>query len=86
MRFVITDIVSRIILRFLNTQPDTVSDTTERKSQHSGAYEAFCNAVINERIIKNKEIFRMTSLLKLFTSLVKKLEGHDVINYRTAQL
>ena len=72
---------------FLDRQPDAaVSDITERESRYGKAYEAFCNTVIKEKIIKNKEIFLMTSLLKLFMSLVKKVEGLDVITYRTAQL
>lgn len=73
--------------RCLDYRSDAVvNDSSECESPYRIAYEALCKTVITDRIIKNKEIFRMTSLLKLFTSLVTQHEGIEVANYRTAQL
>ncbi|XP_033115569.1 uncharacterized protein LOC117115751, partial [Anneissia japonica] len=54
--------------------------------QYDKSYKIFSEIIIQQRIIKNHEILRMTKLLQLFSKIVKKHEGLEMTNYRTDQL
>ena len=50
--------------------------------QFQKSYTVFCKNVIEERIIGNQEILRMTKLVQLFCKTVKIEDGCDLKSYR----
>ncbi|PIK46417.1 hypothetical protein BSL78_16736 [Apostichopus japonicus] len=54
--------------------------------QYQKAYEIFCHDIVEERIVKNAEIFRLTKLLQIFKGYVHKFENLDAAKYRTYSL
>jgi len=48
---------------------------------HAKAYAAFCSSVIEEQVIKNHEVFRMTKLVTLFIKCVEA-EGVGITDFR----
>ena len=45
---------------------------------YDAAFEEFCTRIIDQRIIRNKEILLLNYLLKAFTSCVQEIEHIDV--------
>ena len=52
---------------------------------YDAAFEEFCTRIIDQRIIRNKEILLLNYLLKAFTSCVQEIEHIDV-PYQAARL
>ncbi|KAJ8050302.1 hypothetical protein HOLleu_03448 [Holothuria leucospilota] len=61
-------------------------DETVGQRQYQKAYDIFCHDIIEERIVKNAEIFRLTKLLHIFKDYVRKFESLEVASYRTYSL
>ncbi|XP_041369507.1 uncharacterized protein LOC121383502 [Gigantopelta aegis] len=66
--------------RFVTTKMCDRSD--EDGLQFAKAYELYCTSVIETRMIRNKEILRMSNLIRLFHHYVQKHEGIDPSSYR----
>jgi len=66
------------------SNPQHVHAATEQI--YSQAFDSFCNYTIDQKILKNKEIYRLTSLKRIFDKAVKDIEGKDSSNYKTHSL
>ena len=49
------------------------------------SYKIFCERIIRQRLLVNKEVLRMGQLRKAFIELVKRHEDLDASNYRYLQ-
>ncbi|XP_071812536.1 uncharacterized protein [Apostichopus japonicus] len=59
----------------------------EPKEQlYATAFDAFCKYYIEHKILREKQIYRMTSLRRYFGKAVKDVEMKDASNYRTYSL
>ena len=59
----------------------------ERPQQlYEKSYKSFCVKVVEDRIIKNKEILRLTKLNRLFIKEVKDVEGIDASSHKSGRL
>lgn len=59
----------------------------EPKEQlYATAFDAFCKYYIEQKILREKQIYRMTSLRRYFGKAVKDVEMKDASNYRTYRL
>ncbi|XP_072162941.1 LOW QUALITY PROTEIN: uncharacterized protein [Diadema setosum] len=56
------------------------------KEKYGKAFATFCSNVIDERIIKHKEIYRTSSLRRLFVKAVRDIECQDATGYKTFSL
>uniref|UniRef100_UPI0035901801 uncharacterized protein isoform X2 n=1 Tax=Myxine glutinosa TaxID=7769 RepID=UPI0035901801 len=69
--------------RVVRTKQGLDADTCEL---YAPSYARFCHSIIDERILKGKEILRLTKLLKLFVRMVHDVEGLDASSYKTTNL
>ena len=53
---------------------------------YAQSFEEFCKYAIDGRIIRDKEIFRLTKLKKMFDKAVIDIEGKDSSGYKTWNL
>ncbi|KAJ8030514.1 hypothetical protein HOLleu_26961 [Holothuria leucospilota] len=58
----------------------------DRQDEYQQAYEMFCNAVVQQRLINNQEIMRMSKLTQLFVKMIHIHEGIDLVSYRPDKL
>ena len=58
----------------------------ESSQLYEKSYQSFCCKVIEERIVKGKEILRLTKLNKLFKKEVQDVEGIDASSYKSGRL
>lgn len=59
---------------------------TPRTNVYENAYKYFCETVIEEKIFKNREAFRLSRLTMLFKDIVKEREGVDISTYTNQSL
>ncbi|XP_061908298.1 uncharacterized protein LOC133653234 [Entelurus aequoreus] len=73
--------------RFLSLSTATHTATRDEQIQpFADSYNLFCDQVIRQRIIIDKEVLRMDKLRKLFVDTVKKHEDLDASGYRRDKL
>ncbi|XP_061913285.1 uncharacterized protein LOC133656293 isoform X2 [Entelurus aequoreus] len=73
--------------RFLSLSTATHTATRDEEIQpFADSYNLFCDQVIRQRIIIDKEVLRMDKLRKLFVDTVKKHEDLDASGYRRDKL
>lgn len=53
---------------------------------YAQSFDVFCKGSIDGRIIRDKEIFRLTNLKKMFEKTVMDIDGKDSSNYKTWNL
>ena len=74
-------------LRYTKVVQSCKSQTKEGTQQlHEKSYKSFCTNVVEYRIIRNKEILRLTKLNRLFVKEVKDVEGIDASSYKSGRL
>ena len=56
------------------------------KEKYGKAFATFCSNVIDKKIIKDKQIYRMSSLRRLFVKAVRDIESQDASSYKTFSL
>ncbi|XP_046900252.1 uncharacterized protein LOC124483752 [Hypomesus transpacificus] len=66
--------------RFL-TRPEK-PEKEQNEFMFDVSYKIFCERIIRQRLLVNKEVLRMGQLRKAFIELVKANEGLDASNYR----
>ena len=59
--------------------------TETAQQMYERSYSSFCRKIVEERIIKGKEILRLTKLNQLFIKEVKDVEGLDASSYKTSR-
>ena len=69
--------------RFLSREEPTRGQMEQLYAQ---SFEEFCKYAIDGRIIRDKEIFRLTKLKKMFDKAVIDIEGKDSSGYKTWNL
>ena len=60
------------------------SDVASESYVHS--YSIFCEKVIEKKIMREKEIYRLNTLARKFRKLVNKHEDPSLLNYRYLKL
>ena len=53
---------------------------------YNKTYKHFCETIIEERIIKNREILRLSDLTKMFINMAKEKEDINISTYKPASL
>ncbi|XP_057711366.1 uncharacterized protein LOC130928664 [Corythoichthys intestinalis] len=71
--------------RFL-TKPTETATRDEEMQPYAESYKLFCEQVIRQRIIVDKEVFRMDKLRRLFVNTVRNHEDLDASDYRQDML
>ncbi|XP_032890462.1 uncharacterized protein LOC116981512 isoform X1 [Amblyraja radiata] len=63
-----------------------MSEQDDEQQVYEKSYSSFCKRVIEERIIRGKEILRLAKLNKLFIVEVREVEGLDASSHKTGCL
>uniref|UniRef100_UPI00358F6426 uncharacterized protein n=1 Tax=Myxine glutinosa TaxID=7769 RepID=UPI00358F6426 len=63
-----------------------ISKQEYQQQMYEKSYISFCKKVIEERIIRGKEILRLSKLYQLFIKEVRELENTDASSYKTGRL
>ena len=56
------------------------------REKYANAFATFCSNVIDQKIIKDKQIYRMSSLRRSFVKAVREVESQDATSYKTFSL
>ncbi|XP_067300890.1 uncharacterized protein [Pseudorasbora parva] len=72
--------------RYTRHLPKTSREGNPESNPYQAGYNHFCESVVEERLLRNREVLRLSWLNGFFKKIVKEQEGVDISTYKAFSL